>query len=300
MAGELGSSGKFNSLLPLARGPAEAGSILSFAASVFGFAAGWSSYAADYTVYQPENSSRWKIFSWTFVGLIIPLIFGEVLGAAVMTAAATDPAYETAYETSGIGGILAAVLVPPLGHFGSFCLVILALSIVANNCPNIYSVALSMQVLSSKTQRIPRFAWSLIATCVYIGISIPGYSMFESWLENFMLIIGYWLAIYDGIALTEHFLFRDGRRGGGGGGYGYEVEEYDVPGRLPPGMAAVSAFGVGVVGAVLGMAQVWFTGPVGALCGGAFGGDVGFELAFVFSAVSYAVFRAIERGCYRR
>lgn len=295
MAGELGSSGKFNTLLPLSRGPSEAGSVLSFAASVFGFAAGWSSYAADYTVYQPENSSRGRLFSWTFVGLIIPLIFCEVLGAAVMTAAATDPAYETAYETSGIGGILAAVLVPPLGHFGSFCLVILALSIVANNCPNIYSVALSMQVLSSKTQRIPRFAWSLIATCVYIGISIPGYSMFESWLENFMLIIGYWLAIYDGIALTEHFVFR-GRRGSG-----YEeVEEYDVPGRLPPGMAAVSAFGVGVVGAVLGMAQVWFTGPVGALCGGEFGGDVGFELAFVFSAVTYAVFRVIERAYYRR
>lgn len=293
MAGELGTSGKFNSLLPLSRGPAEAGSILSFAASVFGFATSWSSYAADYTVYQPENSSRWKIFGWTFLGLITPLIFTEVLGAAVMTATLTDPAYDTAYATSGIGGILAAVLVPPLGHFGSFCLVILALSIVANNCPNVYSVALSLQVLSSKTHRVPRFAWSLIATCVYVGISIPGYSMFESWLENFMLIIGYWLAIYEGVALTEHFLFRGGR------GYGYEVENYEIPGSLPPGMAAVSAFGVGVVGAVLGMAQVWFTGPVGALCGGEFGGDVGFELAFLFSAVTYAVLRAVERAYYR-
>lgn len=294
MAGELGSSGKFNSLLPLSRGPAEAGSILSFAASVFGFATSWSSYAADYTVYQPENSSRWRIFGWTFAGLIVPLTFTEVLGAAVMTATLTDPAYDTAYATSGIGGILAAVLVPPLGHFGSFCLVILALSIVANNCPNVYSVALSLQVLSSKTHRVPRFAWSLIATCVYVGISIPGYSMFESWLENFMLIIGYWLAMYEGVALTEHFLFRGWR------GYGYEVENYEVSGSLPPGMAAVSAFGVGVVGAVLGMAQVWFTGPVGALCGGEFGGDVGFELAFVFSAVTYAVLRAVERAYYRR
>ncbi|CAN8101113.1 unnamed protein product [Discula destructiva] len=292
VAGELGHSGKFDSLLPLSRGPAEAGSILSFAASVFGFATGWTSYAADYTVYQPEGSSRPRIFFWVFGGLFVPLVFTELLGAAVMTASATDPAYTDAYATSGVGGILATVLVPPLGAFGSFCLVVLALSTVANNCPNLYSVALSLQVLSTKTQRIPRFVWTVLGTCVYVGIAIPGYSMFESWLENFMLVVGYWLAIYEGVALTEHFVFRRAR--------GYDVEEYDDPGRLPPGMAAVCAFGVGVVGAVLGMAQVWFTGPVGALCGGRLGGDVGFELAFAFSALIYAVLRTAEREYYGR
>lgn len=294
VVGELSRSGQFNALLPLSRGPAEAGSILSFAASVFGYATGWTSYAADYTVYQPEGASRPRIFAWTFGGLFIPLVFTELLGVAVMTASVTDPAYSTSYSSSGVGGVLATVLVPPLGRFGSFCLVVLALSIIANNCPNIYSVALSLQVLSSKTQRIPRFAWTLLGTFIYVGISIPGYSMFESWLENFMLVIGYWLAIYEGVALTEHFVFRVWL------GHGYEVAEYDTPGRLPPGMAAVSAFGVGVVGAVLGMAQMWFTGPIGALCGGEYGGDVGFEMAFASSAVTYAVLRAVERAYYRR
>lgn len=297
VAGELGQSGHFSSLLPLSRGPAEAGSILSFAASVFGYSTGWASYAADYTVYQPVTSSRKRIFAWTFGGLFLPLVFTELLGAAVMTASVADPdhnTYKAAYDASGIGGILATVLVPPLGGFGEFCLVVLALSIVANNCPNVYSVALSLQVLARRTQRVPRFVWTALATCAYVGIAIPGYGMFESWLENFMLVIGYWLSIYEGIALTEHFVFRCGR------GHGYAVEDYNVPGRLPPGMAAVSAFGVGVVGAVLGMAQVWFTGPVGALCGGDFGGDVGFELAFGFGAVSYGVLRTVERGYYRR
>lgn len=294
VAGEFGHSGQFNSLLPLSRGPATAGSILSFAASVFGFSTGWTSFAADYTVYQPETASRPRIFAWVFGGLLVPLLFTELLGAAVMTAAATDPAFTAAYATSGIGGILATVLVAPLGGgFGAFCLVVLALSTVANNCPNLYSVALSLQVLSARTQRLPRFAWTLLGTAVYIGISIPGYSMFESWLENFMLVVGYWLAIYEGVALTEHFVFR---RGAGG----YVVEDYADPGRLPPGMAAMSAFGVGVVGAILGMAQMWFTGPIGALCGGEWGGDVGFELAFVFSAVTYVVLRTVEKGHYRR
>ena len=47
------------------------------------------------------------------------------------------------------------MLFPPLGKFGQFCLVILALSIVANNCPNIYSVSLSMQVLARFTACVP-------------------------------------------------------------------------------------------------------------------------------------------------
>lgn len=301
VAGELGRSGKFSSMLPLSRGPAEAGNILSFAASVFGFAAGWTSYAADYTVYQPSTSSPMRIFAWTFGGLFLPLVFTELLGTAVMTAAAAGPdhnVYEAAYATSGVGGILAAVLVPPLGGFGSFCLVVLALSIVANNCPNMYSVALSLQVLARQTQRVPRTVWTFIGTCAYVGISVPGYDMFQSWLENFMLIIAYWLAAYQGVSLVEHFVFR--RSGGGGGGWDYDVADHDRPGRLPPGMAAASAFGIGVVGAVLGMAQVWFTGPVGRLCGGAIGGDVGFELAFGFAGVSYVVLRAVERGYYGR
>ncbi|KUI70284.1 Purine-cytosine permease fcyB [Cytospora mali] len=302
VAGEFGHSGKFNALLPLSRGPSEAGCILSFAASVYGFATGWTTYAADFTVYQPEARSRKAIFWWTFGGLFIPLVFTELLGAAIMTASAANPPgdnnnnnnnnnnqYLTAYHDAGIGGLLAQVLAPPLGGFGGFCLIVLALSIIANNCPNIYSVALSLQVLARRTQRVPRFAWSLVGTAAYVAVSVPGYAMFESWLENFMLLIGYWLAIYEGVALAEHFVFRRGRRG-------YVVEDYDVPSRLPPGMAALGAFMMGVLGAVLGMAQVWFTGPVGRLCGG----DVGFELGFGFSALAYLVLRAVERGRFGR
>ncbi|KAK6820600.1 hypothetical protein PG987_015000 [Apiospora arundinis] len=146
--GEFAHSGEFSSKLPLATGPAEAGSILSFAASIYGFATGWTSYAADYTVYQPVTTKPTSVFLWTFAGLFLPLCFTELLGAAVMTAASSNPVYQAAYNESKVGGVLAAVLVPPLGRFGEFCIVIMALSIIANNCPNIYSVSLSMQVLA--------------------------------------------------------------------------------------------------------------------------------------------------------
>lgn len=192
--GEFAHSGAFVSL-PLTSGQAELGSVLSFGATVFGFATGWTSYAADYTVYQPSTQKKKKVFFWTWIGLIIPLLFTEMLGAAVVTAigfdeTATDNIYMNGYEQSGTGGLLAAVLVPRLGRFGEFCLVVMALSIIANNCPNIYSVSLTVQILGRWTQRIPRFLWTLVATGVYIGIAIPGYSHFEEVLENFMNFIG--------------------------------------------------------------------------------------------------------------
>lgn len=291
--GEFAHSGQFYNI-PMGVGTSEAGAVLSFAASVFGFATGWTSYAADYTVYQPVNSSRTSVFLWTFAGLAIPLLFTEMLGAAVMTASVNNEDYLNAYNDQHIGGLLAAVLVPPLGRFGQFCIVILALSIIANNCPNIYSVSLSLQILARVTARVPRFIWTFIGTLIYVAVAIPGYDHFESVLENFMLIIAYWLAIYEGVSLSEHIFFK---RGFGG----YQPEHYLDRNKLPPGIAAIIAFCFGVMGAILGMSQVWFEGPIGALCGAPpFGGDIGFELAFAFSAISYCVMRTFEKRHFGR
>ena len=190
--GVFAHTGDFQNI-PMGVGTSELGSVLSMGSVVYGFATGWTSYAADYTVYQPVTQSRLKVFVATLVGLLFPLLFTEMLGVAIMTASTINDgnnAYADGFKDAGTGGILAAVLFPHLHGFGKFCLIILALSIIANNCPNIYSVALTMQVLARWTQRVPRFVWTFIATGVYIAIAIPGYSHFEAVLENFMNFIG--------------------------------------------------------------------------------------------------------------
>ncbi|KAL3435842.1 eukaryotic translation initiation factor 3 subunit G-domain-containing protein [Aspergillus tetrazonus] len=264
--GTFAHSGDFQNI-PMGVGTSEMGSVLSFGSAVYGFATGWTSYAADYTVYQPANRSKRKIFFSTWLGLIVPLLFVEMLGVAVMTA--TDikgSKYDLGYATSGNGGLIAAVL-QPLGGFGDFCLVILALSIVANNCPNFYSVALTVQVLSRYAQRVPRFIWTFLGTGISIAIAIPGYSHFETVLENFMNFIAYWLAIYSAIAIMDHFVFKRGFSG-------YVVENFDKREKLPVGIAATIAFGFGVAGMITGMSQPWYVGPIAKH---AAGGDVGFE-----------------------
>jgi purine-cytosine permease-like protein len=93
--------------------------------------------------------------------------------------------------------------------------------------------------------------------------------------------------------MTEHVVFKRGLSG-------YDVRIYTKQALLPPGYAALGAFAFGVAGAVLGMAQVWFVGPIGKQVGTAFGGDIGFELAFGFAAVSYLVLRTWEVRVFRR
>lgn len=186
--GVFAHSGDFYNI-PMGSGKAETGSVLSFAASVFGFATGWTSYASDYTCYQPVRTSRVKVFLWVWVGLMFPLCFTEMLGLAIATATVNNKAYLDAYNENAVGGLLGQVLFPHLGTFGKFCLVILALSIIGNNCPNIYSLTFSLQILTHYAQMVPRFLWTFVGTVIYVAVAIPGYSHFANVLEDFMLII---------------------------------------------------------------------------------------------------------------
>ena len=51
---------------------------------------------------------------------------------------------------------------------------------------------------------------------------------------------------------------------------------------------------IGLVGVVLGAAQLKFVGPIAYALGGKFGMDVGFELGVIFAAITYFILRRIE------
>ncbi|KAH8109158.1 permease for cytosine/purines, uracil, thiamine, allantoin-domain-containing protein [Phellopilus nigrolimitatus] len=270
-----------------ASGPVEAANILSFGAALVGFGIGWSSLAADYTVNLPEDVSGKAVFWLTYAGLNLPCILIECLGAAEATI--TRPDWQARYASGGIGGLLAATLSPAKG-FGQFLQVLLALSIVGNNIPNMYSFALTFQVLGRRAQLVPRVFLVLLGTVVYIVLAIVGATHFEAWLDTLLVLLSYWLAIFSAILVEEHFLFRGGRW------ENYNPDDYNKPQHLPLGAAAAFATGCGIMGAVLGMATQWYVGVLGAKIGDpAFGGDIGFELSCAFSAIVYPIARYIER-----
>ncbi len=158
---------------------AEIAGLISFGGAVYGFATGWSSYAADYNVNQPENTSPSRVFWLTFLGVFIPCVLLETLGMAF-----------TSWKALGGGDLLAAVA-SPLGGFGKFLVVLLALSVIANNIPNDYSLGLSMQVLGKAFMRVKRYVWTLIGAVVYVAIALSVASNFNETLTSFLLLVAF-------------------------------------------------------------------------------------------------------------
>ncbi|ODV82340.1 purine-cytosine permease [Suhomyces tanzawaensis NRRL Y-17324] len=266
-----------------------AGSVFSFGGAVFGFATGWTTYASDYTVYQPRNANATRIFFGILVGLWVPLLFTLILGAACATGTLTDEVWAKNWEENSVGGLVYSILVVDSLHgFGQFLCVLLALSTVANNVPNMYSMALSSQAFWSPLARIPRVAWSLVGNFATLAISIPAYYKFDSFMSQFMSLVSYYLAIYLSICLSEHFIHNKGDFAA------YDYEHYKDPSIYSKGIAGIFAFCCGVAGVVVGMAQEWYVGVLGRKIG-EHGGDIGFELAFAFAFIGYNLVRPFEK-----
>ncbi|KAL5528410.1 hypothetical protein ACEPAF_7546 [Sanghuangporus sanghuang] len=259
--------------------------ILSFGGIIFG-SFGWGPVAADYNCRLPPTTSSTKVFFLTFFGLFIPITFIEILGAALMTI--TDPAYTGAFSSGGTGGLLSQVLAP-WKEGGKFILTLLALSVIANNIPNIYSGALCIQALGRPFARVPRFFWTFLIFAIITIAGVAGREHFSEILSNFLSLLSYWLGFFVPIIAAEHYVFRrkDGPLGG------YDLEAYDDWARLPLGIAGIAATCFGIAGAALGMAQTWYVSPIAAKFGPS-GGDLGFELAAAFAALSYLPLRWLE------
>jgi NCS1 nucleoside transporter family len=258
---------------------AEMASFISFGGAVFGFSTGWSSYAADYSVNQPEETPSSRVFWFTFLGVVIPCIILEIFGMALTTA----------FKQSG--GDLFVAAAQPLGNVGDVLLILLALSIIANNIPNAYSLGLSMQVLSRTCQHVGRISWTLLGAVFYMLIAVPAVSNFNNTLSDFLLIIAYWLGPWSIILIEEHFIFRRGT---------YNADDWNTPEKLPIGWAALVSMGLGLLGVYLGAAQVLFVGPIADLFNPPYGMDIGFELGLIFAGIAYFFLRRIELSMNKR
>lgn len=271
----------------MSSGPREAGNVLTFISSIFGFTAGWAPSSADYFVYMPSDTPLWQIFMAMVVGLSVPCMFTCILGAACAMGTLTDDGWAQAFDKNSVGGLLNEILNKNNLHgFGKFCMVVLALSSIANNLPGSYSLSLSVQAIWSPLARFPRLAWCVIGNFVSLALSIPAYYVFSQTMSNFLSIIGYNVAIYLGIAATEHFIYRKGFDG-------YDVTNYNDRKTIPVGYAGVCGFLFGVASTILSMNQTWYHGVIARRLGQD-GGDISFELNIAFAFVGYNLVRPFE------
>jgi purine-cytosine permease-like protein len=263
--------------------PASAAAVLSFGMIVASYMIPWACLASDFTTYFNADAPSWRIFLYAYLGLIIPTIPLMTLGAAIGGAISSVPNWEEGYEKALVGGVLAAML-DRAGGFGSFVVVVLALTLLGNLAGTMYSITLNFQTLVPWLVRVPRYVFSVIVTAIIIPVSIRAAVDFFDSLENFVGLIGYWSAAFVGIVIAEHWVFKK-----------LDCDAYEhaawndarlLPTGIPAIVASILAFGL----IVPCMAQIWWTGPIAETTG-----DIGFEVALALTPILYVPLRWLER-----
>ncbi|KHN97449.1 purine-cytosine permease FCY22 [Metarhizium album ARSEF 1941] len=268
--------------------PAAAADLLTFGMVVAGYQIPWGAIASDLTTYFDPKVSSWRVFLYTYTGLLIPAVLLMSLGAAVAGALPGNPSWEQGNDAYGVGGVLAAML-SSAGGFGKFVVVLQTLSLLGNTCGSFYAITLNFQALAPILGRVPRCAFAVAITAAIIPVAMYASRNFLASLSNFIAMISYWSAAYVGIVMADHVVIRRCRFDS------YDAAVWDQGGRLPLGVAAISS-GVIAFGLVVPcVKEEWYVGPVAQKTG-----DVGFEVAFVLSTLAYVPLRLLERRLTRR
>ncbi|SGZ51952.1 CIC11C00000001971 [Sungouiella intermedia] len=272
---------------------------LSFFTLAYSVTATWGSCASDYYILFPDTTPDHKVFLLTYLGIAIPSNFAAVVGLLAGTISYAYTPWNEAYNTYGIGGVIAAAF-QSWGKFGKFVVVVLFLSLMCNTIINTYSAAFEFQLIDRRMMYVPRWIWATFISVAYLVISLAGKEHLSTIISNVLALLGYWISMYITILLEENIFFR--RRSTAALHYKefedsdatlYNWSQWDQPKKITLGLASSASFAIGVVGAVMGMNQVYYIGPISKLIGD-YGGDVGMWLCMGFSGVTYPVFRMLE------
>jgi Purine-cytosine permease and related proteins len=221
----------------------------------------WALYASDYTRYLPRQTSRSRIFLLTFLGLGLSAVWIEALGLAVVGALGSEA--DTVHQINGLlGGGIVGILAMVAIFFGT----------VAVNAMNDYTGSLSLLAAGIRVRR--PISAAIVAVLSFGATLYLYYANFASTVENYLLVITYWIGPWAAIVLL------DWRRRGETID-GSKAVQFSM---LPSGRNALIALVVGFVVSIPFMNQTLYVGPASNALGGA---DIAYLVGFVVAAALY-------------
>lgn len=167
-------------------------------AAVFGYASGWNPYAADYTRYLPPDTNRRQVGIFAGLGVFVACTVLQIVGAASVTIGA--PASDN--PTLAFVDVMPSLL-------ANLTLLAIAIGGISANVLNIYSGSMSFLTMGVKLpahlrRALVALVFGVVGFVVaYFGLEDAGHKY-----ENFLLVIGYWIAPWLGVALTDLWMRR--------------------------------------------------------------------------------------------
>jgi NCS1 family nucleobase:cation symporter-1 len=223
----------------------------------------WALYASDYSRYLPASTPPRSVFGWTFLGLFAGAVWIEILGLAVVGALGSET--DTVHQIYGLLGA---------GVLGAIAMIAIFFGTVAVNSMNDYTGSLSLQAAGI---RIPRpISAGIVAVLSFIATLYLYYNDFSSTVENYLLVITYWIGPWAAIVLIDWR--RRGDRIDGSNAVRFSL--------LPSGLSALIALVVGFLVSIPFMNQTLYVGPAANALGGA---DIAYLVGFVVAGALYWV-----------
>ena len=170
------------------------------AGAAYGYTAGWTAFASDYTRYLPANTNKARLGLAAGSGNFLSTTIIMSIGAL-------------AFNVLGAGSVFGenptADFTKTLGGFGGITLLAIVIGSISANVLNVYSGAMSFLAMGFKLGFKSRRAIMVAVAGVaggfisYLGVA-DGHVAHQ--LENFLLVVSYWVAPWIAIVLVERFI----------------------------------------------------------------------------------------------
>jgi NCS1 family nucleobase:cation symporter-1 len=233
----------------------------------FSLSVSWASYAADFSRYLPADSSRARVFGYTFAGIVSAYIFVQGIGIA-----AGDVVSE--HTAEGVRSVMGG------GWLGGLALVIIALASIGSGVMNDYSGSLALQTIGV---RVRRPVSAVIVTVLAFGLIL--------WLhgadtatrfQDVLLLVSYWIPAFVAVVVIDWPIRTRGRT---------IINPAEEPTDRLDALAALIAFVLAYAAAIPFMNTSLIEGPVARAWHGA---DIAYFVNLLVAAVLYGGYRLLR------
>jgi NCS1 family nucleobase:cation symporter-1 len=232
----------------------------------FSLAVSWASYAADFSRYLPADSSRARVFGFTFSGIVLAYIFVQGIGIASGTLLSEQTA-------EGVSSVMGG------GLLGGLALVVIALASIGSGVMNDYSGSLALQTIGVRVRRpVSAVIVTVLAFALILWLHAANTA---TRFQDVLLLVSYWIPAFVAIVVIDWLLRIRGRA---------SINPAEEPTDRRNAAAAVIVFVLAYAAAIPFMNTSLIEGPVARAWHGA---DVAYFVNLLVAALLYGGYRLL-------
>ena len=248
-------------------GPDLVGAFVLEVTIAFSLAVSWASYAADFSRYLPADSSRARVFGFTFAGVVLAYIFIQGIGVAAGEVV-SDQTAEGVRSVMG-GGLL-----------GGLALLIIALASIGSGVMNDYSGSLALQTIGVRVRRpVSAVIVTLLAFPLILWMNSADTA---TRFQDVLLLVSYWIPAFVSIVVIDWLLRIRGRA---------TIDPAVEPTDRRDAVAAVIVFVLSYAAAIPFMHTSLIEGPIARAWHGA---DAAYFVNLLVAALLYGGYRLLR------